>query len=522
MTTHRKSRRDFLKTTSAALGSAPFINKLPRATAEASKFDPNFGTAAQAMEALQRGVISSRELTAHVFGRIKKHNPKINAFVTLLEEQAMAQANQADEVRAKKKTVGPLQGLPLVIKDVFATEGVRTTSGSKIFEKYVPKEDAVVVARLKSAGAIILGKTNVPEFASDWQSFNQVAGTSNNPWDVKRTPGGSTGGGAAALAAGFGFLEIGSDIGGSIRIPSHFCGVYGHKPTFDVVPLLGHIPPPPGMRAPEELPVAGPLARSAEDLKLQLEIVAGPAPDEAIAYRWNLPPPRRKKLTEYRFGYVIDDPLCPVDSTVKDVLASAVESLRKKGAQLTEGWPPGIDPKKQYENYYWLLAAFFSVAFPEEAFKGMQKAVSSGTDDPWLKGTTSLHRDWLAQSGQRLKAGETWREYFKGHDAFLMPVSFVPAFPHDQKGNLQDGAMVQRRLMTTEGERPYLDMSKWISFATLTGCPATVAPVGRTKSGLPVGIQIMGPFLEDATPIDIAAKMVDVTGGFVAPPEFAS
>ncbi len=522
MTTHRKSRRDFLKITSAAIGAAPFISKLSRATTDASKFDPNFGTATQAMQALQRGVISSRELTAHVFERIKKHNPKINAFVTLLEEQAMAQAKQADEMRAKKKPVGPLHGLPIVVKDVFATEGVRTTSGSIAFEKYVPKEDAVVVARLKAAGAIIVGKTNVPEFAADWQSFNQVAGTSNNPWDVKRTPGGSTGGGAAALAAGFGFIEIGSDIGGSIRIPSHFCGVYGHKPTFNVVPLNGHIPPPPGMSAPAELPVAGPLARSAGDLKLELEIIGGPALDEAIAYRWSLPAPRRTKLTDYRLGYVIDDPLCPVDSTVKEVLTSAVESLRKKGAQLTEGWPAGIDPKKQYENYYWLLAAFFSLSFPEQVFKGMQQAVSSGTDDLWLKGVTSLHRDWLALSGQRLKAGELWREYFKTHDGFLMPVSFVTAFPHDQKGNLQDGALMQRRLMTAEGERPYIDMSKWISFATLTGCPATVAPVGRTKSGLPVGIQIMGPFLEDATPIDIAAKMVDVTGGFIAPPGFAS
>ncbi|MCI0664886.1 MAG: hypothetical protein L0220_27800, partial [Acidobacteria bacterium] len=264
------SRRKFLRVNSAAITAAPFISMLPGATIQTSKFDPNFGTAAQAVQAIRRGEISSRELTAHVIERIKKHNPKLNLFVTLLEEQALEKAKQADEMLAKKKAAGPLHGLPVVIKDTYATAGVRTTSGSKIFEQYVPKEDAVVVARLKAAGAIIIGKTNVPEFASDWQSFNQVAGTSNNPWDIKRTPGGSTGGGAAALAAGFGFLEVGSDIGGSIRIPSHFCGVYGHKPTIDVVPLLGHIPPPPGSITPAELPVAGPLARSAEDLKLEL------------------------------------------------------------------------------------------------------------------------------------------------------------------------------------------------------------------------------------------------------------
>ncbi len=517
MVKRNKSRRNFLKTASSAVIAAPFVSNLPRAGAQAAKFDPNFGTAAQAVNAIRRGAISSRELTSQVFERIKKHNPKLNLFVTLMEEQAMARAKQADEALAKKKPWGKLHGLPVVVKDVFETEGVRTTSGSKLLEKYTPKEDAVTVARLKAAGAVIIGKTNVPEFAADWQSFNQVAGTSNNPWDVARTPGGSTGGGAAALAAGFGFLEIGSDIGGSIRIPSHFCGVYGHKPTFDIVPLRGHVPPPPGVAAgPAELPVAGPLARSAEDLLLELEIVAGPDSLESVAYRWSLPAPRKTKLGEYRIGYVVDDPFCPVDPAVKDVLSNAIESLRKSGAQLTEGWPAGVDPKKQFENYFWLLAAFFSESLPDAAFKGMQQAATAGAGDPWVKGTTSLHREWLRQSGQRLKARAVWQDYFKTHDAFLMPVSFVPAFPHDHKGDVNS-----RKLMATEGERPYLEMAKWISFATLTGCPATVAPVGRTRNGLPAGIQIMGPFLEDATPIDIAIKMAGITGRFVAPPAFA-
>ncbi len=513
----RKNRRTFLRGASAALVAAPFVSSLPRANAQAARFDPNFGTATEAVNALRRGAISSRELTAHVFERIKKHNTKINAFVTLLEEQAMARAKEADQALAKKQPWGKLHGLPIVVKDVFATDGVRTTSGSKLLEKYVPKEDAVVVARLKAAGAVIVGKTNTPEFAADWQSFNAVAGASNNPWDVARTPGGSTGGGAAALAAGFGFLEIGSDIGGSIRIPSHFCGIYGHKPTFGVVPLDGHIPPPPGVAAgPAELPVAGPMARGAEDLLLELGVVAGPDPAEAIAYRWNLPAPRKTKLGNYRIGYVVDDSFCPLDSEAKAVLAGAIESLRKKGAQLTEGWPAGVDPNKQFENYFWLLASFFSQTLPDPVFKGMQQAVAGGADDLWLKGNTAIHRDWLRQSGQRLRARALWQDYFKTHDAFLLPAAFVPAFPHNQQMPQE-----ARKLKTTEGERPYLDMAKWISFATLTGCPATVAPVGRTKSGLPVGIQIMGPYLEDATPIDMAMKMADVTGRFVAPPNFA-
>src|SRR5262245_32441592 len=519
MSRSRNSRRSFLKAASTVVASAPFISLIPRADAQTKKFDPSFGTAAQALKALRTGVISSRELTEHVFKRIAKHNPKINAFVTLIEEQAMEQAKHADQLNALKKNTGKfpgkLHGLPILVKDSFATAGVRTTSGSKQFEKYVPKDDAVVVARLKAAGAIIIGKTNLPEFASDWQSYNQVAGVTNNPWDVSRTPGGSTGGGAAALAAGLGFLEIGSDIGGSIRIPSHFCGLFGHKPTLDVVPLTGHIPPPPGLLAPAELPVAGPLALSAEDLLLELDVVAGPAPEEAVAYRWSLPKPRKTRLSEYKIGFVIDDSFCPVDSAMKEVLAGAIESLRKSGAQLAEGWPKDVNPQPMYDNYMFLLSAILNAGLPEAAIKGMVTAAESGVKDPWILGATTRHLDWRRQTEQRFKARAAWQEYFKNFDAFLLPVNFVPAFPHDHKPDMNS-----RKLATSEGERNYIDQSKWIGFATLTGCPATVAPVGRTKSGLPVGIQIIGPYLEDATPIDIALKLTQTIGGFTSPPGY--
>ena len=496
--------------------ATPHTSRLAQPSAVETKLDPSFGTAGQAIDALRHGVISSRELTAHVFDRIKRYNSKLNLFVTLIEDQAMARAAEADEMLARKRPLGTLHGLPVVVKDVFASAGVRTTSGSQMLEKYVPTEDAVTVARLKAAGAILVGKTNMPEFAGDYQAFNAVAGTSNNPWDLARTPGGSTGGGAAALAAGFGFLEVGGDLAGSIRIPSHFCGVYGHKSTLDIVPNRGHIPPPPGIQpGPAELPVAGPLARSAADLRLALEVLGGPDAGESIAYGWTLPAPRKAKLTDYRIGYVIDDPFCPVDAPVKECLAVAIEELRKHGVQLVEGWPPEVNPLHHFETFAWLLAAFLSQTVPDASFSGMQKAAASGANDPWTSGTTALHRDWLRQSAERLKARAVWQSYFRSHDAFLMPASFVAAFPHDH----QD--MNSRRLTTTQGERPYGDLARWASFATLTGCPATVAPVGLTSTGLPVGIQIMGPFLEDATTIDIAGKMADLIGGFVAPPDFA-
>ncbi len=513
------NRRDFLRTAGASL-AAPFFSRMPRAVAADGKFDPNFGTASEALRALRAAAISSRELTAHVFARIKKHNPKINAFVTLLEEQAMERARQADEARAAGRGRGRLLGLPILIKDSFQTAGVRTTCGMKMLEKHVPKEDAIAVARLKAAGAIIIGKTNLPEGAADMQSYNAVAGTTNNPWDTSRTPGGSTGGGAAALASGFGFLELGSDIGGSIRVPCHFCGVYGLKPTLNVVPLDGHIPPPPDAIAPTpDLPVAGPLARSAQDLLLELQILAGPAGADTRAYRWNLPAARGARLRDYRIGYVLDDAFCPVGSDVKGVLTRAVEALRKGGVTLSEGWPKDFSPQEANETYLRLLAAVMGQGLPEAVMEPLRRATGKPWESfakAWMEGVALPHAQWVALSERRLKTRALWQDYFRTYDAFLMPVNFVPAFPHDQKLTF-----VERTVDTPEGPRQYADMLKWIVPATLSGCPAAVAPVGRTAKGLPAGIQIMGPYLEDATPIDIAGRMADVVGGFETPPGLA-
>jgi len=521
MSTHRmRSRRNFLKTSTGLLAGAPWVSRMQRAM-PASKFDPHFATASQAIRAIESGAISSRELTEETFAQIRKHNPRINAFVTLLEEQALERARQADQAQSRGQTWGPLHGLPILVKDSFATAGVRTTSGSKQLEKHVPAHDAIAVERLKRAGAILVGKTNMPEFASDLQSYNEVAGTTNNPWDAGRTPGGSTGGGAAALAAGFGFLELGSDIGGSIQTPAHFCGIYGHKSSLGLVPLDGHVPPPPGrVDAIIDLGVAGPMARSAQDLLLELQVIAGPKPAEARAYRWNLPAARGASLRDYRIGYVLDDPFCRVSSEVGDVLASTIEALRKRDVTLTEGWPAGIQGQANFDLYLPLLAAAFSTAVQEEGLKVLRE---SG-DKPWayharkwLAGIDMAHKDWLVQSGERLKYRALWQEYFQTHDAFLMPVNFIPAFRHDH--NL---SFFERTVDTPQGKRQYGDMLRWISFATLSGCPATVAPAGRTPAGLPVGIQILGPFLEDATPIDLAGRLADVIGGFTVPPGFSS
>ncbi len=517
-----QTRRSFLKTAVGVAATAPFVSRIPRmAAAAAPDFDPNFGTASDAVQAIRSGAISSSELTEHVYTRIKKFNPRINAFIALLEEQATERAKRADEVLAAGKVWGPLHGLPILVKDVFPTAGVRTTSGSKTLENYIPREDAVAVARLKQAGAIIIGKTNMPEFAGDLQSYNDIAGTTHNPWDLTRTPGGSTGGGAAALAAGMGFLELGSDIGGSIRTPSHFCGIYGLKPTLNLVPAEGHIPPPPGQTlAMRDLGVAGPMARCAQDLLLELEVVAGPGPEDATAYSWHLPSPRGSRLKDYRMGYVLDDPFCPVPPEVKDLLARTVDGLRAKGVRLEEGWPAGCKPQEIFDNYILLLSALLGTMTKEEELKVLRESVDSPWGyyaRMWLRGREISHGAWLAQSGERLKARALWQEYFKTHDAFLLPENIVPAFPHNHKGTF-----FERTVATSQGERFYGDMLRWISFATLTGNPASVAAAGRTKGGLPVGIQIMGPYLEDATPVHIAGLMADVVGGFVPPPGYGS
>lgn len=473
--------------TAALSLAAPWIARFSRASG-AAKFNPEFATASEALAALEKGAVSSRELVEHVFARIRRFNGKINAFMTLREEEALVEARRADEARARRSGGGTLLGLPVTVKDAFATAGIRTTAGSKKWERFVPAEDAVAVAKLRRAGAVIIGKTNLPELSADLQSYNDIAGTTNNPWDLARTCGGSTGGGAAAVASGFTYGELGSDSGGSIRIPSHFCGVYGHKSTVGLVSRIGWMPPAPGeLRGPNDWSVAGPIARSAGDLRLLLGVLGGPAPEEAVAYRWSAPAPRHRALKEYRAGFVLDDPFCPVAPETARVLGSFVDALRKAGVRLEEGWPEGFDPRANWAVFDFLTSAF------------------QGTINP-------SYAEWEKNYIERLKMRRLWRAYFERRDVFLSPVTIVPAFPHDHTMPRE-----RRVLRTGSGPRPYPDLFRWIAHAGLSGCPATVAPAGRTAEGLPAGVQIMGPYLEDLTPVHFAELIAPATGGFAVP-----
>ena len=371
MDARRLTRRSFLGGGLTVVGATV----LPARAARAAVADLDFASALEAARAIRRGDVSSVELTTRMLDRIARFNPKINAIVTLAGDAALARARAADEARARGEWWGPFHGVPCTVKDTFEVAGVTTTAGLPTLKSHVPARDAVVVARLRGAGAVVLGKTNVPPAAADWQSYNEVFGVSNNPWDLARTPGGSTGGGAAALAAGLTYLEPGSDLGGSIRVPAHFCGVYGHKPTLGVVPLRGHIPPPPGTPPgpPPLLPVAGPLARSAADLRAALEALGGPDEEEARAYRWSLAPARGTRLADYRIGFVLDNPACRVSSDVREVHARATEALRRAGAKLEEGWPQGVSPAQQYDTYLYLLNSVFAFTLRDDQVEEMRR-----------------------------------------------------------------------------------------------------------------------------------------------------
>jgi amidase len=503
------TRREFLSAAiaTAAAGAAPRNPSL------------DFATALDAAAAVKAKRISSLELTELAFRRIDAYNPKLNAVILQFREQSLARAREADGALARKEWWGPFHGVPITVKESYGMEGVPTTAGVPQYKDFRPQRNAVAIDRILRAGAIVAGKTNVPVMLADLQSYNPIYGTSNNPWDVTRTPGGSTGGGAAALAAGLGHLALGSDIGGSIRTPSHFCGVYGHKPTLELVSTIGHVPPfvDPAPQKFMDLSVVGPLARSAEDLRAALEAIAGPAGDDAKAYRWSMPAPRRTRLGEFRVGCILDDPLCRVGSDVRTVLESAVDKMEKAGVQVKRGWPAGVNFGGQLYTYLYLLYSVMGPRFPPDVQQAMRDNYRRNPKDPAGAALVEPHGRWSAETAKRFAARAVWQEYFKDHDVFLMPVAFVPAFPHDHSE-----PMDQRKLDTPEGKRPYLDITPWIAPATLTGCPATVAPAGRTRAGLPVGIQIMGPFLEDGTPIEFARLMADVVGGFVAPKGYSS
>jgi amidase len=455
-----------------------------------------FQSATDAAQALSRRELSSRELTELLLTRIEAVNPALNAVVELRREAALQEAVAADEATARGDAAGPLHGMPMTIKDSFNVAGLHTTWGNPAFKDFVADSDATVARRLRQAGAIIVGKTNVAFMLGDFgQTANELYGVTNNPWDMARTPGGSSGAAAAALSAGMTFLEYGSDLVGSIRIPASFCGVYGLKPSAGIVPLTGFQPPgpPAGPSDMTYMSAVGPLGRSPRDLRTALSVTGGPENQAAKAYSWALPPPRHTRLEDFRAGVVLDHERAPVCSEVTTLLSNAVEVLARAGATVVEGWPDGVDPVRHYESFGFHVQSFFAFQQPGEDFATLS--------------------EFIDQENRRMAVRAAWNRYFNHvADVFLCPVNFTPAFPHDTR------PFEERTITTPEGERPYSDQAFWVSHASLPGLPAVGAPIGRTLGGLPVGAQIVGPLYEDNTAITFAELFGDVIGGYEPPP----
>jgi amidase len=482
----------------------------------------SFKTATELSAALAAKQVSAVELAQDTIARIERHDGRINSICVRDFARGLEAARAADAMRARGETA-PLLGIPLTVKESYNVAGLPTTWGFPPQKDFVPAEDALSIARVKQAGGVILGKTNVPVGLGDWQSYNEIYGTTNNPFDLGRTPGGSSGGSSAALAAGYGPLSLGSDIGGSLRVPAFHCGVYAHKPTFALAPSRGHTPPPfPPLPFDRDLSVIGPMARSAADLSLLLDVIAGPDPLEAgKAYSLALPPPRQRALKDFRVLLIETDPLLPTDRSVRGAIEKLAANLGKAGVTVTRQSPLLPDFAASTRLYMRLLMSFLSASFPPEVYAGAQAAaaglapgdISLGAER--LRGIALNHRDWVMADGARARLRAQWRELFKSFDAVICPVMPTPAYPHDHSDDQEI-----RRIDIDGKPYVYPDQLAWPGIATLPGLPATAIPIGLSPEGLPVGVQIVGPWLEDRTPLKLAELIEREFGGFVPPPMF--
>jgi amidase len=451
----------------------------------------------------QVAAVQAREVTATGLlelyaARIGRLNPLVNAVVTLDLERAARDAAAVDGRLARGDTVGPLAGVPMTIKDAIEVGGIRSTGGAVELQGHVPVGDAPAVASLRAAGAVIVGKTNVPRWCNaETETHNELFGTTNNPWDVSRSVGGSSGGSAAAVAAGLSSCDLGTDIGGSVRIPSHYCGTYALKPSFGVVPQLGYLSHVGAGRVGADMNVFGPITRSADDLELLLGVLSRPAPEEALAWQVALPAPRRARLADYRIGTWFDEPAMQVAATYREALEGAADALRAAGARVATS-RPDVGFREQLDLWMELAGAAASPSLPAD----IQKAASG------------LHLRWIRNHERREELRDRWRAWFEDHDALLCPVVLSSAPPHDLTGDpfarTIDVDGVARNTMT--------EIPQWTGLVNVIGFPACVAPIGHTPDGLPVGMQIVTGYLRDREAIDLARHLQDVVASFAPPP----
>jgi amidase len=466
------------------------------------------------LAALTAKRVSAVELLKASLARHERTHPRLNAVIAVGAERALERAAAVDDLRMRGEAVGLLAGLPMTVKDTLDVVGLPASSGLKHLRQR-QADDASAVKHARHAGAVIWGKTNTPVMAGDWQTFNGLYGTTNNPWDEARTPGGSSGGAAAALAARVTALEIGSDIGGSLRVPASFCGVYSHKPTWGLVDQRGHVPPSPGSWSQRDLNVVGPMARSARDLRLLLSVIEdGPLGAKA--------PPA--DLKDAKIALWLDEPSFPLDPEVRAALESFAAELTAAGAQVTPIASPAHMPTLM-GAYQVLLGAVLGEDMPAATLRGMERmrglarwqlARGAGPTSTaaMTLAYTATHREWMAADAVRARLRHEMSEIFTRFDAILAPITPVTAFPHDHRPfgrrslAMSDGAVI-----------PYASMLNWISLPTALHLPATAIPIGRAANGLPVGAQLIGALNNDARTLALAQAIEENVRGFEAPPE---
>lgn len=479
-----------------------------------------YNTATDLLTCLRSGEISSAQLLEQHIRRVEQVDRHINAVVVRDFEAARQRATAADMARRRGEDWGPLHGLPMTVKESFDLLGTPTCWGFPQYKNNIAQQSALAVQRLLDAGAVVFGKTNVPVGLGDWQSFNPVYGTTNNPWDLSRTPGGSSGGASAALAAGMTPLELGSDIGASIRNPAHYCGVYGHKPTWGVVPMAGQQLP--GVRCIDSLDiaVAGPMARSAQDLHLAMEVLTTPmqhfGPLGWMPAQWrNMDKTPRK----CRVAIVYDDPEAPVDSSIQTRLHALADFLRAQGVTVLDNFRP-VDSTQSHRVYSHLLRSATGAWLDDVTYARFQNlahqsdpALDTMRERVW-RGSTLTHRDWIEFDQQRALLRAQWHAYFESVDLLITPVATSPAFLHNHEGERWE-----RMLQVNGQEQPHTDSLFWAGYPGVVGLPATAIPIGKSPEGLPVGAQIIGNSFADPLCLEMARWLETEWCGFVPPPE---
>ncbi|MEV7242732.1 amidase family protein [Streptomyces sp. NPDC093248] len=457
------------------------------------------------LQALDRREISSRELLDLHLARIDAS--QVNAVVTRDDSAARAAAHAADERRARNESSGTLDGLPLTIKDSFETAGLRTTSGAEELADHVPARDADAVARLRHQGAVIMGKTNTPTYCQDLHTDNSLFGPTLNPHDPKRTAGGSSGGPAAAVAAHLTPADLGSDLAGSLRLPAHYCGVYGLRPTHGLVPARGHIPRPPGWITSSDMVTPGPLARHPRDLDLLLDALTTPSPAENSPWIIKLPTAQRP-VGQLRVAVWAEDASCPVDRDTADALAAVEQALASAGANVRRTAGPVRFPDS-LQLFEQLLHATATATTDDEAGAAELAAARDLREDDaspraaFLRHRTRTHRSWLRANEERLRFREMWHRFFADaeHDVLITPAAPTAAIPAGTRSLVVDGV-----------ERSFFDQTGWANLTSHVGMPSVVVPVVRNAEGLPIGVQLVGPMYSDRALLAAAEYLASLLG----------